>query len=85
MQNTTSSLFEVEMRNQVAAAEAGVLEALTTGDPLLIEFARGHLDGLVNLAHRNGLNVTTLLPADQDLVLEPVVDVVEIVDPPAAA
>jgi hypothetical protein len=82
MNSTTSSLFEAEMRNQIASAEAGVLESLTTGDPILIESARGHLDGLVNLAHRNGLSIPTLIPAEPDISIEPVVDVREIADPP---
>ena len=48
---STSSLFEREMRDQIAAAEAGVIESLGTGDPILIDAARGHLDGLVDLGH----------------------------------
>jgi hypothetical protein len=79
MRSTTSSLFEGEMRNQVAAAEAAVLEALTTGDPILIESARGHLDGLVNLAHRNGLDVTTpiAIPAERDIAPGSTIEVTE--------
>jgi hypothetical protein len=61
MQPTSTSLFEAEMRDQVAAAEAAVLDSLGTGDPILIEAARGHLDGLVNLAHRNGIEIKPLI------------------------
>jgi hypothetical protein len=82
MNSTTSSLFEAEMRNQIASAEASVLESLTTGDPILIESARGHLDGLVNLAHRNGLSITTLMPAEPDITVEAAIGVTEIADPP---
>jgi hypothetical protein len=87
MRSTTSSLFESEMRDQVVAAEAAVLEALDTGDPILIEAARGHLDGLVNLAHRNGLDVTTPIPiaAERDIALEPVVDPPDVIERPAAS
>jgi hypothetical protein len=63
------SLFEREMRDQVAAAEAAVLEAMATSDPILIDAARNHLDGLVNLAHRNGLELKPLIndePIDLD-------------------
>jgi len=72
--STTSSLFEAEMRDQIASAEAAVLEALNTSDPILIDSARGHLDGLVSLAHRNGLTITTLIPAERDITLEPVIE-----------
>jgi hypothetical protein len=84
MPPTPPSLFELEMRDQVAAAETGVLEALATGDPILIEAARGHLDGLVNLAHRNGLTIKPLIndePAQLDDPGEPI----DIVDQPAAS
>ena len=82
----TPSLFEQEMRDQVAAAEAAVLDALETGDPILIEAARGHLDGLVNLAHRNGLDLKPLIREDT-VVLEPrdPVDTVEVIDQEPAA
>jgi hypothetical protein len=76
MQSTTS-LFEAEMRDQIAAAQARVLEALSTGDPILIDSARGHLDGLVSLAQRNGLPIPTLIPAAHDITLEPLIDVLE--------
>lgn len=84
MQPTTPSLFEQEMRDQVAAAEAGVLESLETGDPILIDAARGHLDGLVNLAHRNGLDLKPLIDADRTITLE-AVDPDEVVDQEPAA
>jgi hypothetical protein len=79
MQPTSLSLFEQEMRDQVASAEAGVLDALGTGDPILIEAARGHLDGLVNLAHRNGLTIKPLIADEPAIDLE-VVDPVEVID-----
>ena len=66
MSASTQSLFESEMRKQVAAAEAAVLEALEGNEPLLVEAARNHLDGLVALAHRNGLEITPQVPADPD-------------------
>jgi hypothetical protein len=68
----TPSLFEQEMRDQVAAAEAAVIEAFGSGDPILIEAARGHLDGLVNLAHRNGLDLKPLIKDDTVITLDPV-------------
>jgi hypothetical protein len=68
--STTSALFEAELRTQVAAAEAGLLESLTTDDPILIESARGHLDGLINLAQRNGLQISTTVPADRPADLD---------------
>jgi hypothetical protein len=68
----TPSLFEQEMRDQVAAAEASVIEALGSGDPILIEAARGHLDGLVNLAHRNGLTLKPLITEETVITLDPV-------------
>ena len=79
MQPTPPSLFEQEMRDQVASAEAAVLDALGTGDPILIESARGHLDGLVNLAHRNGLTIKPLI-ADEPAIEIEVVDPVEVLD-----
>ncbi|HTR70490.1 MAG TPA: hypothetical protein VMH41_09735 [Mycobacteriales bacterium] len=61
MTSTKPSLFETEMRAQIAAAEAAVLDALGSADPILVEIARGHLDGLVALARRNGLTVKPLI------------------------
>lgn len=71
MQSTTTSLFEREIRDQIAAAEAGVLESLGTGDPILMEAARSHLDGLVDLARRNGLDIKRLIPAEREISLDP--------------
>jgi hypothetical protein len=84
MQPTPPSLFELEMRDQVAAAEAGVLEAMATGDPILIEAARGHLDGLVNLAHRNGLTIKPLIN-DEPVALEDAGESIDVLDQPAAS
>jgi hypothetical protein len=70
MSKSTQSLFESEMRKQVAAAEAAVLEAMEAGDPLLLEAARGHLDGLIALAHRNGLEITPEIPAEREISLD---------------
>jgi len=70
MQPTRTSLFETEMRDQVADAEASVLDSLGTGDPILIEAARGHLDGLVNLAHRNGIKIKPLVLDEPAIPLE---------------
>lgn len=82
MQPTPISLFEREMRDQVAAAEASVLEAMGTGDPILIDAARNHLDGLVNLAHRNGLELKPLI--NDEVALE-VTEPIDIIDQPAAS
>jgi hypothetical protein len=79
-----TSLFEQEMRDQVAAAEAGVLDAMGTGDPILVEAARGHLDGLVNLAHRNGLDLKPLIKEERAIDLE-AAETIEIIDQPAAS
>jgi hypothetical protein len=77
-----ASLFEREMRDQVAAAEAAVIDALGTGDPILIEAARGHLDGLVDLAHRNGLRLKPLISDEPALAgSEPL----DLIDQPAAS
>jgi hypothetical protein len=53
----TLSLFEREMRDQVAAARAAVDEAQRRDDPLLVQAAVSHLDGLLDLARRNGVQV----------------------------
>jgi hypothetical protein len=81
----TPSLFEQEMRDQVAAAEAGVIEALASGDPILIEAARGHLDGLVNLAHRNGLSLKPLINEETVITLEPAQPAAVVDQEPAAS
>ena len=51
----TLSLFEREMHDQVEAAQAALAEAERRDDPLLVQAARSHLDGLLDLARRNGL------------------------------
>jgi hypothetical protein len=70
MQPTTTSLFESEMRTQIAAAEASVLDSLGSNDPILIDSARGHLDGLVDLARRNGLSVKPLIIDEPDRTID---------------
>ena len=55
MKSSTMSLFEREMRDQVAAARAAVTEAERREDPLLTQAANSHLDGLLDLARRNGV------------------------------
>jgi hypothetical protein len=55
MKSSTMSLFEREMRDQVAAARAAVTEAERREDPLLTQAAKSHLDGLLDLARRNGV------------------------------
>ena len=69
MTTTTTPLFEREMRTQIAAAQAGVLDAEADGDPILVDAAQGHLDGLIDLARRNGLNLTPQAPEDADAVV----------------
>ena len=64
MSKSTQTLFESEMRKQVTAAEAAVVDAIEGGDPLLIGAARSHLDGLIALAHRNGLEITPQVPPE---------------------
>lgn len=65
------SLFESEMRSQVAAAEVAVDEASQRSDPLLLQAARNHLDALLSLARRNGITIDS--PAAEPIVLDPVV------------
>ena len=57
MKPATQSLFEREMRDQVAAASAAVEQAQRRDDPLLVQAARSHLDGLLDLARRNGVTI----------------------------
>jgi hypothetical protein len=57
MKPTTLSLFEREMRDQVAAARDTLQEAVRRGEPLMIDVARSHLQGLLDLARRNGVQV----------------------------
>lgn len=74
MQPATTSLFEAEIRAQIEAAESAVIDSLATGDPLLVEAARGHLDGLVDLAKRNGVSVKPLVLDEAPApAIEPVV------------
>jgi hypothetical protein len=65
MKAQTLSLFEREMQDQVAAARAAVDEAERRDDPLLVQAAKSHLDGLVDLARRNGVTLddTAVQPA----------------------
>ena len=65
MKSSTMSLFEREMRDQVAAARAAVTEAERREDPLLTQAAKSHLDGLIDLARRNGV----LLEAEDEAEL----------------
>ena len=51
----TQSLFEREMHDQIAAARAALDEAGRRDDPLLVQAASSHLDGLLDLARRNGI------------------------------
>jgi len=55
----TLSLFEREMHDQIAAARAAVEEAGRRDDPLLLQAATSHLDGLLDLARRNGVLIDT--------------------------
>jgi hypothetical protein len=65
MTMTAPSLFEREMRAQVAAAEASVVDATAAGDPLLVDAAQGHLEGLIDLARRNGLEIVMINITEQ--------------------
>ena len=58
----TLSLFEREMHDQVAAARAALAEAQRRDDPLLIQAAQSHLDGLLDLARRNGVAIEDSQP-----------------------
>jgi hypothetical protein len=61
----TLSLFEREMHDQVAAAQGALAEAERRDDPLLVQAAKSHLDGLLDLARRNGV----LIQASQSEVI----------------
>ncbi|HEX4654464.1 MAG TPA: hypothetical protein VH274_01840 [Mycobacteriales bacterium] len=52
---STLSLFETEMHDQLAAARDALTEAERRGESLLIHAAAAHLEGLVDLARRNGI------------------------------
>jgi hypothetical protein len=58
MSKKTQSLFETEMRRQVGNAETELAHAVASGDTVLVEVAESHLDGLLALAHRNGLQLS---------------------------
>ena len=62
MNPATQSLFEREMHDQVAAARDAVDEAQRRDDPLLVQAARSHLDGLLDLARRNGVVIDDTEP-----------------------
>ena len=59
----TVSLFEREMRDQVAAARGALEQAERRDDPLLIQAASSHLEGLLDLARRNGVTIDDATPA----------------------
>lgn len=61
MKQSTRSLFESEMAEQVQAAEAAVREAESCDDALSADAARSHLDNLLSLARRNGLSMSSEL------------------------
>ena len=52
---STLSLFETEMQDQLAAARDALTEAERRGEPLLVQAAAAHLEGLADLARRNGI------------------------------
>ncbi|HTW21705.1 MAG TPA: hypothetical protein VME70_16030 [Mycobacteriales bacterium] len=64
MTTTPVSLFEREMRSQIASARAAVTRAAATGEQDLIDAAQDHLDDLLALARRNGLEPEHLEPVD---------------------
>jgi hypothetical protein len=59
---TTLSLFEREMHDQIAAARDALAAAQRRDDPLLTQAAQSHLDGLLDLARRNGITVDEPAP-----------------------
>jgi hypothetical protein len=61
MKPTTLSLFEQEMHDQLSAARDAVKDAERRGDPLLVQAALNHLEGLIDLARRNGLQIDQAL------------------------
>jgi len=62
----TLSLFEREMHDQVEAAQAALAEAERRDDPLLVQAARSHLDGLLDLARRNGVVIDGSVAEDTE-------------------
>jgi hypothetical protein len=85
MPHTPTSLFEAEMRDQIVAAEAAVLDSLGTGDPILVEAARGHLDGLVDLARRNGIDIRPLINDQVKITVDADDPADDVLDAPAAS
>jgi hypothetical protein len=59
---TTLSLFERVMHDQIAAARDALAVAQRRDDPLLTQAAQSHLDGLLDLARRNGITVEEPAP-----------------------
>lgn len=59
---STLSLFEREMHDQLAAARDALGEAERRGDPLLTQAAAAHLEGLADLARRNGVVIDVTEP-----------------------
>jgi hypothetical protein len=51
----TSPAFASEMRLQIDAAREAVTAAEAGDEPLLVDLAQGRLDGLLRIAHGNGL------------------------------
>jgi polysaccharide deacetylase 2 family uncharacterized protein YibQ len=66
---TAPSLFETEMRSQIAAAESAVLEAVNSGDAVLVEISSNQLDDLIALARRNGLEIAPTVPFERDVTI----------------
>ena len=62
MKPSTMSLFEREIRDQIAAAHDAVAEAANRQDPLLLQAAESHRDALVALARRNGVLLDDAVP-----------------------
>jgi hypothetical protein len=72
---STRSLFESEMLQQVEAAEAAVRKAESCDDAVSADAARGHLDNLLSLARRNGLAIESSL-SRADVLPGPVVSLI---------
>ena len=64
MDQSTMSLFEREIRDKITAATLGVADAERRSDPSLLQAAQSQLEGLVELARRNGVLID-LLPATE--------------------
>jgi hypothetical protein len=52
---STMSLFEQEMNDQLEAARDALTEAQRRNDPMLVQAAAAHFEGLLDLARRNGV------------------------------